>query len=152
MTNESECIFLLLPESVDVGKEQGDVVATYEGHEPGVVEAFHQRLLFLSIGGFIRGFAGINCFIRYNYIAVFSRLLAFLLDVVTHHIYLTFGKEVSWIIERWAVTSGTTMLVMEISIGGHMNVPSCSKGLAENSSAEAHRTLLNKDLCTACGD
>jgi len=83
---------------------------------------------------------------------VFSRLLVFLFDVVTHHIYLTFGKEVSWIVERWAVTSGTMMPVMEISIGGHMNVPSCSKGLAENSSAEARRTSLNKDLRTACGD
>lgn len=127
-------------------------MVTNEGHETGVVKAFHQGLLFFSISGFIGGFTGIKSFVRYRYIVAFSGLLALLLNMFTHRIYLSFEKEVSWIVEGWAVASGPMMPMMENSICGYMNITTFSEGLAKYGSAEAHRTMLDKGLHTASGN
>lgn len=65
MINQGDRIFLLLTRSVDVGKEERNIVTAYERHNSGVIEAVHRRLLLLAIGGFIRTLTLVNCLVGY---------------------------------------------------------------------------------------
>jgi hypothetical protein len=50
---ESNGVLLLLPWSVNISKEEGNVMATNQSHEACVVKAIHVGLLFISIGSFV---------------------------------------------------------------------------------------------------
>jgi len=141
--DQHHTIFFLLARSVDVRKEQRDVMATDERHDASIIKAIHSRLLLLAICCFIWGFALVDHFIRYSNFVLLWRMLACSIDSFPDFINLQFRKEVNGIIKWWAVSCGTSMLMVEVPIHGDMNITTTIQGPPKVLTTEACRALLH---------
>jgi len=120
MLQEGNGILLLLSWSVNIRKEDGDVMATNQRHHPGVIEMIHVRFLFMFVGGFVGFFTVIHCFIGDHWFIFFGTSLSHSINSVTYCIHKVFREYVLRFIEMGRVPSGDAMAVMEISIHGNM--------------------------------
>lgn len=125
-------------------------MATNQCHEPGVIKAFHQCLLLLSISSFIRCLTRVYGFIRNSgHTSELWGLLLLLHNIHTHGINFILGKEITQIIKRGAITGGVAMAVKEVSICGDVDVTAICKGPAKCSTTKTGWTPLDEDLGTA---
>lgn len=114
-------MLLLLAGCVDVGEERRNVVSTDKCHHSGVVVAFHGGLLLLTIRGFVRWFAAVDCLARHCSCSRPKRAFARLFYAFADRIDLGFREEVAWVKEGWAVTCRTSVPVVKVAIRGNLD-------------------------------
>src|SRR5882762_8334907 len=118
MLQESNGVFLLLTWSIDVHKEQGDVMVTDQGHEASVIKVFRAGF-FLSL---VRSVVGVFAFtfvdsrIRYGRSILFCGSLSDQFDAIPNCIDLQLAEKIVRAVELGTITTSDSVAMMEVSI------------------------------------
>ena len=112
-------IFLLLTWSVDVGKEEGGIVATNESHHSSIVIVIHIGFDGRSTAGVVPVLAFVHCFIRYfGRFASFGRPAPRRRDTFANVVDIFLGEKVLRTVELGAISGIFSVALAEVAISG----------------------------------
>ena len=116
MLQESNGVFLLLAWSIDVRKEQGDVMATDQGHEASVIKVFRAGFFLSLVCSIVGVFAFVDGRIRYGRSILFCGSLSDRFDVIPNCIDLRLAEKIVRAVELGTITASDSVAMMEVSI------------------------------------
>jgi len=122
MLQESNSILLPLSWSIDIRKEEGDVMVTYQCYYSCVIKVVHVHFLLVFVSSLMSFLTVIHSFIWYFWLIYLRVSLAQSLDPTTNHVYEVLGEDILRVVEMERVPSSDAMAVMEISIHGNVYV------------------------------
>ena len=123
MFYEGNRVLLLLTRSVDVGEEEGDIMATNESHHPSIIIMIHIRFDGRPTAGVMAILAFVHCFIRYfGGFASSGRPAPRHCDAFSNVVDILLGEKVFWPVELRTISRIFPVPLTEIAISGNNEI------------------------------
>jgi hypothetical protein len=114
----------LLSWSIDVREEQGNVMATDQGHEASIIKVLGASFLLSLVRSIVGVFAFVNGRIRYGRGILFCGSLSDRFDAIPNCVDLRLAEKIFRAVEVRTITASDSVTMMEVSVLRNMTIAS----------------------------